>query len=91
MYYNLSKDYNRLFELIIQGEIIAAFVDYEWSGGEILRDLCKVQRHEPYQIRIGVRGMSYGGLEGFNEEDGDEKQLFMARCKALNLEWIQKQ
>lgn len=88
MYYRLSKNYRILFALISAGEIIAAFVDYELIEDEMLRDLCKVQRHGPYQIRIGVRGMQYGGLERFNEEDGDEKELFIAQCKALNLEWV---
>jgi len=90
MYYSVSKDYNRLFDLITQGETIAAFVDFRFDKTmpRPMRDLCKVQRHGPYKIRIGVRGIAYGGLEGFNRKDGDEKELFAGQCKALNLEWI---
>jgi len=90
MYYELSNDYDELFCLISLGEIIAAFVDFRFDETmpNAMRDLCKVYRHGSYQIRIGVRGLQYGGLEEFNKEDGDEKKLFIGQCKVLNLEWI---
>ncbi len=91
MPYKFSKDYDTLFDRITAGEIIAAFVDYYDKDirEDPWRDICKVQRWKPYLITIGVRGIGYGGLMEFDEEDGEEKTLFVRLCKALNLEWIE--
>ena len=90
-YYNLSNNYNELFDLICKDQEIAAFVDYDMSFDKekwICRDICRVKRHGPYRIQIGSRGICYSSVEGFENEKGTEKELFISRCEALNLEWI---
>ena len=89
MPYKLCSDYNELFDLIKEGEKVAAFVDYTFSDStHVFRDVVAVRRDGPYQITIGVRGHGYGGLYPFNEKDGDEKELFIKDCEHMNLGWV---
>lgn len=86
--YKLSKDYGHLFDLLCQGKTVAAFVDYAQSLTENERDICKLVRHAPFDIFIGVRGTSYGGLYQFHSKYGDEREVFIHHCNGINLEWI---
>jgi hypothetical protein len=90
MAYHLSTDYDALFAELSGGTEIAAFVDYKLADGvPVHRDICYVRRFGPYQISIASRGMGYGGLDPFNEQDGEERQLFVRYCNAINLGWIE--
>jgi len=85
----LSTDYVTLFRMIIDGLEVPAIVDYRWDDDkDPMRDICSVIRFAAYDIRIGVRGMSYGGVYKFHEEIGAEIELFVSQCKRLNLEFF---
>ena len=86
--YKISRDYENLFELICKGFIVAAFVDYKFSDGQLARDICKIQRLEEWRIMIGVRGMSYGDIYPFDADHGTELEVFKRNCERMNLEWI---
>jgi len=88
--YNLSRDYEKLFELICAGKIAVGFVDYQWSGDEVLKDVCSINRFQENRINISVRGMSYGSVYPFMLEDFNktEKELFIGLCRSCNLEFI---
>lgn len=84
-----SKDYETLYQLILDGNIVPAFVDYNFRGeGPVVRDVCKIQRRGDYEISIGVRGMCYVEIYPFNQPQGDEKELFIKDCQNLNLGWV---
>lgn len=87
--YNLSRDYEKLFELICAGKIAVGFVDY----GHVVtstRDVCKIERAEENNIFIYVRGHGYGSVYPFSIEDSGmaEKEYFIFLCKSCNLEFI---
>jgi len=88
--YNLSRDYKKLFDLICEGKVAAAFVDYRFreAEGYVHRDVCLVKRHGPFQINISARGISYGDIYPFMEKDGTEEEVFKRSCGWVNLEWI---
>lgn len=88
--YKLSRDYKKLFELICEGHVAAAFVDYQFrEDGTVFRDICQIKRHKPYSINICARGISYGDIYPFMESDGAEEDVFIRSCAATNLEWIE--
>jgi hypothetical protein len=86
--YQLSKDYEKLFELICNGEVIAAFVDNSFRSGEhVSRDICSVKMNQRFDIDIGVRGVCYGCVYGKDTKE-EGKEDFIFDCKKLNLGWI---
>ena len=88
--YKLSKDYDKLFHLICDENIIAGFVDYSWSDGEVVRDICSIIRREENNISIGARGIGYASIHPFTLVlwKMSEKECFISSCKSCNLEWI---
>ncbi len=55
-----SKDYDLLFDLVMDGNIIPAFVDYLFLGEHLCRDVCWVKALKyDNKIYFGVRGKSY--------------------------------
>jgi len=87
--YKLSKDYTQLFKFLLEGNKVAAYVDYSFRNNKkIHRDICQVHRKEAYSISIGVRGISYGEIFTFDKIEGEEEYLFILECKRINLEWI---
>jgi len=91
--YKFSKDYDKLYDIICQGNEIVSFVDYKSKIDNTLficRDVCTVRRLNKYNFQFSARGIGYGGLYGsYNETDGDEKQMFIAICHNLNVDWIE--
>lgn len=88
--YNLSTDYQELFALICQGHIVAGFVDYVRGGTTpVMRDICQIARHHPWDIFIGVRGTSYGYVYSYMVKHfPDEEAAFVRTCENVNLAWI---
>jgi hypothetical protein len=89
--YKLSKDYEKLFSLLLNGNEAVGFVDYKWNDtdADVMRDVCKIVREKPYNIQMFVRGMGYWGLYAFHKDRGEEKNLFINGCTHINLEWIE--
>jgi hypothetical protein len=89
--YNLSKDYERLFALICQGERVPAWANtYSMfdENGTPYRDICEVRRTQPYEILIGCRGTSYGNVWPFMRSEGPELDLFSRACRSCDLTWV---
>ena len=88
--YKLSKNYEKLFQLICDDNEMVAFVDYEFKTDKtiVCKDVCTVRRHEPFRINMGVRGITYASVDSWDNEY-KEKDLFIAICKSVNLEWIE--
>lgn len=91
--YALSKDYEKLYDLICGGARVAAYVDnrYGSEGDEVeFRDLCNVERRGEWQISFYVRGCGYGHVTRINSIDGKrtEKEAFILACKSLSVEFI---
>lgn len=88
--YQLSNDYDRLYELVCQGNEAVGFVDFKLSDDtRVMRDVCGIKRRGEYQICFGVRGTGYASVHPFMREDGSEKDVFVGACKSINLEWIE--
>ncbi len=79
-----SKDYDLLFDLVMDGNVIPAFVDYNFAKKFVCRDVCKVVYNETSNgiLFIG-RGIDYGTLESITD-----KTDFIKHCEYLNLEFI---
>ena len=91
--YKLSRDYNKLFNLICDKKRIVGFVDYDFNRDEkiICRDICTIQRHGEYEIQISARGICYCSVDPWHKEDWvdlTEKEVFGKICEAINLEFI---
>lgn len=89
--YNLSSDWHRLFKLLCEGHLVAAFVDnpqMKKADGKPQRDICQILRRREYDIQLSVRGTGYGGIWPFMEEEGAEEDLFVTLCQSCNLAWI---
>jgi len=89
--YNLSKDYEKLYQLICDGHRVAAWADSYSMGdpeGNHCRDICEVRRIGDYEIMISCRGTSYGYVWPFMKNEGPEKSLFVRACRACELEWV---
>lgn len=87
--YTLSKDYEKLWSFVANGDEPLCFVDYKWSETKTCRDVARIKRNSSFQIQIGVRGIQYGGVDTWYEEhENSEKEAFINECKELNLEWV---
>jgi len=79
--YKMSKDYKRLYDLVLAGYRIPCIVDYRMSMH--YRDYAKVFKFENSDtIIISSRGIEYGGW------DKGHKHSFVDLCEFLNLEWF---
>lgn len=88
--YRTSKDYERLYGLLVKGHDAVGFVDFKFRDeGNVMRDVCSIKRRGEYEIHFGVRGIGYASVYPFMREDGSEKDLFVGACQAVNLEWIE--
>jgi hypothetical protein len=96
-YYHLSKDYEALYYLALNGHKIFCLSDYRgmsWKEGqEIRRDPCLCQING---IRKGIsftaRGISYGDCDAETAKyfKQTEKEYFISLCKSQNIEWVVK-
>ena len=91
--YNLSRDYERLYNTLCAGSVAAGFVDYKWNPNneheKPMRDIVEIERRSEWNINLGCRGKSYGYvLSRLNDEPKSELECFAVVCKSLNLEWI---
>lgn len=88
-YYNTSKDYKELFQLIVSGHEIACFVNYDWRDGTITRDIARVRTSSEDKIYISCRGVEYASVESFEvSRNMPAERLFVRACKGIDLEWI---
>lgn len=89
MNYNLSKDYEFLYDFICSGKVAVGFVDYE-TGRSVNRDVCKIKKIKTNEIFASVRGCCYFSIDKYELEDSgkNEKELFIEMCKMNNLEFI---
>ena len=79
--YAISKDYERLYEMIIGGFVAVGFAE---------KDICRIRKQEDV-ISISCRGICYGSVTSYDVRysDRNEKALFVELCKSLDLEYIQ--
>ena len=79
--YQVSKDYEKLWELIKSGSKVAGRIDFErGSNGNQIRDIVEI-KYILEEYYIGTRGISYTGMSG-------TKDKFIGICKSLNLTFI---
>jgi hypothetical protein len=92
--YKLSKNYNKLFELISIGLKVPCYVDYTFMEriDPPCRDLCICKRSRPFDIHFSSRGIGYGGIDTFEVENTNDNQLeismFVKRCESLHVEYF---
>ena len=91
-FYNLSKDYDLLYDNIYEGNKIACFVNYNFRGLEDkyppCRDICLVTKKKDFHIDFLARGISYGFVDDYFKDNHTEKEVFISECKRMELEWI---
>lgn len=74
MNYTTSKDYEKLWNLVQEGNEIVCWVDYEASDNEIIKDVCDARLCGKYTT-IGIL---------FSEN----KESFMSECNKNNVEFL---
>ena len=91
-FYNLSTDYNLLYDNICKGNKIACFVNYNFRVLEgkypPCRDICLVVKTTDFDIDFLARGISYGMVSDYFKDSYTEKEVFISECKRMELEWI---
>ena len=91
MMYQLSKDYNALFDLLLKGEEPVCFVDNRHDESpRVARDVCRVRRAREYNIIAVCRGTIYFSVDPWLKEESalSEREIFCGICDGVNLEWI---
>jgi len=98
MPYSLCEDYNKLYDLLLDGERVAGYVDYKFhhDSSHTFRDLCNLI-YENGELKAYVRGKGYftlGDLDvkianRMNSRQTNLRELFAGTCKSLNLGWIE--
>ena len=92
--YNLSKDHDRLFDLLLEGHVAVGFTDnrHDFSP-DVVRDVCQIRRHGEYRIVASVRGCAYFSVDPWLKEDSalSERELFCGMCRDANLEWVDQE
>jgi len=85
MTYNLSKDYEKLYELICDG--FEAVCYYEWAEGE--KVLCRCYKND-HGLFFQGENISYPELRKYRDYYEDQEgSEFIAECKRMSLEYIQ--
>lgn len=92
-YYDTSKDYKLLFELLKKGNMILCIIDsvswFKSKEKHITRAICVAKRLSDYDINFGVPGIQYGGISNYdNDGKTTELKLFYAECRRMKLEWV---
>jgi hypothetical protein len=89
--YQLSTDFDQLFDLLLEGKEAVGFVDYENDGSRVFRDVVHIRRFEEFRITLAVRGMIYTSVDPWRQDycEGSERDQFIAICRKANLEWIE--
>ncbi|ENK2262714.1 hypothetical protein AB3A98_002761 [Vibrio parahaemolyticus] len=95
--YQLSVDFDELFDRLEVGETIVGFYDKQFTGSEFVhRDVCQLEMKEGI-INGGVRGLGCLNLSEFDvklynaknkSNPVNLKSLFVLSCEAINLGWI---
>lgn len=92
IFYNLSKDYELLYEKICDGNEVACFVNYNLRGFEDThppcRDICVIKRRKAYDIDFLARGISYGSVSDYWKDTNTEKEVFLTECERMCVDWI---
>ena len=84
-----SKNYDELYDLICQKNRVICEVDYKFSNGRVVRDICKGIKTPDTSIKFLARGIQYGGVDYWMvDNDEEEKQEFINECKRMNLVWF---
>lgn len=85
--YQLSKDYNRLFELVKSGNRIICFVDYGTKrfDGTPIRDVCTITNTN---YEASARGIGYFGFMDNEWPEDKLRKKFEENCVQSNLEWV---
>lgn len=76
--YELKYDYQKLWDYIHKGNKVAAWLDNEKYG----TDIVEVKKLPDMQYLIGTRGVGYNGADGTFEE-------FKKICEDYNLGYIE--
>lgn len=88
--YRFSQDHGKLFDLLVEGQIVAGFVKHKIQEPDLFfDDVCQIVRPEPHKIYIHARGTLYGSVYPFDKGIGSELDLFSNECQRLNLRWIE--
>lgn len=89
--YQLSTDFERLFDLLLEGQEVVAFVNYDGGGEQPWRDVCRIRRFEAYRILASCRGLTYFSVDPWLQEDSalSEREIFCGMCKGANIEWVE--
>ena len=85
--YSLSRDYAKLFQMLLAGHKVAGFVT---TNGYDNGDVVAVVRIRPWTILIGSRGISHATVYPFNEDDyPTEEAAFIKAAEFAGLQWIE--
>lgn len=77
--YKLSENYWRLYELVIAGCDIVAWIEYRH-----IFDLCLIKLRSNGEVDFGVRGLSYLSIESDKINSAD----FCEWCKKSKVKFI---
>ncbi|MGR5559727.1 hypothetical protein ACQKQC_25965 [Vibrio fortis] len=97
--YDLSKDYDELYDRLLKQERLLGFCDYSFRDGEhAYRDPCCIYYDTcGEQFFVSVRGLAYLTVDALDlklrndKVDGepiDMKTFFKVCCKSIGLGWV---
>ena len=89
-YYKTSNDYQKLFELLCEGQTIICIVD-QYSAGMLTdnRTICKANRFDEFDINFSTPGVGYISINSYHKDKySSEIECFIEKCNKMNVEFI---
>lgn len=77
--FELSRDYERAWQLMQQGDRLACWVDYVGC-----RDIASARINRSLNLDVGARGIGYIYLF---EDQIQDSNMFVKQCERLNIEF----
>lgn len=90
--YHLSTDFDRLYDLLLEGSEPVCFVDNKHDEApRIARDVCRIRRIGEFRIVAASRGTIYFSVDPWHKDGAapSEREIFCDMCRDANLEWVE--
>lgn len=81
----VQGEYEKLYQQVKSGKRSVCYVDYQFSGEIIARDICTIRNDD--RMELGARGIGYGSI--WHNASSSQLEEFIKVCESLNVEWLE--
>lgn len=85
----VKVEYERLYQQVKSGKRSVCYIDYQFSGEIIARDICTIKpRPDGTELDLSIRGLSYGSTWDPAYQGSTQCDKFVNMCTHFNVEWL---